>query len=119
MTILGARPFTRYRRIAGTTSSAGIYVPGAETSSTQSGSIQVATDEDLIVLPEGLRSRDPRIILTTASLRVADPSTGLPGDEVTWPEVTERYIVAAVGRTYDLLPHYRALVVRVPEAVNG
>lgn len=116
MTILGARPFTRYRRAAGTTSSAGIYVPGSETSSTQSGSIQPLTDEELQVLPEGLRSRDPRVILTTSDLRVADPQTGLPGDEVIWPAVSERYLVQMVGRTYDLLPYYRAIVVRKPEA---
>jgi len=53
-----SRSFTLVQEAAGSRSSAGIWVPGATTETTLTGSIQPTTDRERLQLPEGERSSE-------------------------------------------------------------
>jgi hypothetical protein len=111
--ILGAESITRVRYAAGTRGTDGRYVPGASTSSTIAASVQPATDEDLQTLPEGERTRQAKRVYTATELRCASQHSDWQSDRLTIDSVS--YEVRRVDRERKVLPHYRAIVVRVQE----
>ena len=109
--ILGSASFTRTRYAASTVVN-GEPVAGATTTTTITGSVQPLTGREVERLPEGVRQRVTLKIYTTAELRAADPTTSPKrrGDEVTVDG--EVFEVTEVSQHTQLLPHYRAYLMR-------
>lgn len=75
-------------------------------------------NEEREVLPEGLRTRDPRVVFAAPdSFRSADVAGEYDADEVSIPDFG-MYQVVGVQRFRDgLIPHDRVTVVKVQEIV--
>lgn len=69
-------------RFASGTYTAGIYVPGAETLSTIRGSVQPLTTDELLLLPEGQRSRGSFKVYTSTELFTARESGKRKADQL-------------------------------------
>lgn len=113
MSILGAEAITRVRYAAGTRGTDGRMVPGAATSTTIQASVQPATDEDMQSLPEGERRREGKRVYTTSELRTASQYAGTEADTLTIGGAS--FQVRRVDRERLILPHYRAIAIRVQE----
>jgi hypothetical protein len=112
--ILGAETITRRRQAAGTRGSDGRYTPGATTDTTIQASVQPFAADELAVLPEGERHREPRKVYTTSDLRTGDQHLGTPADRLVIDSVV--FEVVAVERHRSVIPHYKARAVRLQEA---
>ena len=111
--ILGAEPITRVRTAAGTRGTDGRFTAGASTSTTIQASVQPATDQDLQLLEEGYRRREAKRVYTTSELRTASQHDATNADILTIGGVS--FQVQVVDHERKIIPHYRAIVVRVQE----
>lgn len=112
--ILGREPLTRRRFGAYTRGADGRATPGAAVDATIKGSIQPADDDDLQSLPEGERDREARVVLTKSDLRIADDENQTPADHLLIDG--DAFEVRKVSRIRAILPHYRAIAVRLQES---
>lgn len=102
---------TRIRYSAGAYAN-GVWTDGSETESDITASVQPVSGDDLLRMPEGLRTRDVVAIYTADSLRTANETDGIAADHVVHQD--EEYEITSVERwTLPMLPHYRAIGVRV------
>ena len=78
--------------------------------------VQDLTGQELQILSEGNRSRDPRCIHIDTPLLVADSEAGVVSDQIDWNGHT--YDVHKITWDYsptDLLPHTEATILRLQE----
>ena len=111
--ILGQEPITRRRYGTATWGADGKPSFAAPTDSTIQASVQPANGRDLQILSEGLRGRETIKVYTTSDLVVAEVD-GARSDELVVDGLV--FQVHSVGRQRAVLPHYKALAVRVQEA---
>jgi len=114
MSILGREKITRRRFAADTRGADGRTVKGAAVDVIVWASVQPASDDDLQTLPEGERSRQAKTLLSKSELRVADEELRLPADHALIDG--DVFEVRRVSRERAILPHYRAVVVKLQEA---
>ncbi len=115
MGILGAEPLTFTRDPGGSRGSDGRYAEGLGPGVTPfEASVQPANGEDLQLLEEGLRKRDAKKLYTDTELQTASqhPPAHL-ADQVTIDGV--EYDVMHVEGQRSVLPHFKAIVVRLKE----
>lgn len=108
--MLGATTLTVTRRAAGSYV-AGVWTPGATSTLTVEGSLQPMTGRELLLLPEGERTRARWKLYTETELRTADETTTTEADRVSW---NGRSLVVVRVQDYShvgLLPHYRCELV--------
>ncbi len=106
---------TRYRRGAGSYV-AGEWVDGTLTTSSLTASVQPAGGQDLLRLPESLRTRDAvKVFVGPGELRTADERTGLAADRILH-EGEEYEVVGVEEFTATQMPHVEAMAVRVDRA---
>lgn len=110
--ILGSLPVTLSRN-TGTRGSDGRWVDGTATTSTIYGSIQPASGKDMATLPQGDRQRDGKKFYTTTLLKTVDQHAGTPADRIIYESVT--YEVRSVANENRIIPHYKAMLVRIQE----
>ena len=91
----------------------GASIAGAETMVTIVAGVQPMGGKDRQALPEGYRSRDGKRIYTETELSPADQHTGTTGDLLVIDGIT--YEVVTVTRERMILPHFKALAVRIQE----
>jgi hypothetical protein len=113
MSILGSESITRVRYAVGTRGTDGRMVPGAATSTAIAASVQPASDEDMQSLPEGERRREGKRVYTVTELRTASQHAGTEADTLTIGGVS--FQVRRVDRERSIIPHYRAIAIRVQE----
>lgn len=117
MTILGQEAVTRRRYVAGTRTAAseGAWVEGTSTDTEILASVQPANARDLQIIEEGLRQRDAiKVYTDDEALRTGNQHDGVSADEVIVDGIS--YQVQSVARQRAVLPHYKAICVRVQEA---
>ena len=114
--MLGIEDITRVRYAAGAWGSNGRWTPGATTSTTIEASVQPASGKVLATLPEGERSRDPRMIFTFDALRGASQYDGTDADRLTIDSVSYEVRELTDWRTAAPIAHYEALALRVQES---
>lgn len=107
------RTITRTRYAAGTWGSAGQFTAGASASTSIIAAVQGATDQDMQSLDEGERRREAKRVYTTTQLRTVDQHNQTPADTLTIDGVV--YQVRRVDIYSLVIPHYRAIAVRVQE----
>ncbi len=114
MSILGAELITLRTFAAGSWDASGVFVPGASTDTTISGSVQPLEGEDREILPEGERHRDGIKVYTKSAVRPVDQYTA---------ESAQHFIVDGVvyeiwnaKRWRDVIVHTKALALRVQES---
>lgn len=86
---------------------------GASTDSVIDASVQPANGKDMQIAPEGTRQRDVRVVLTESVILEEDPDTAQPADQILYRG--ETYEVHNVGQMDAVIPHHRAIVVRLQE----
>lgn len=112
--ILGAQAITRRRYAAYTTNSSGVRVRGASADIATTGSVQPMNGRELELLPELARAGDSRKVYTETELRTEDQHAGTPADEVIVDSLT--FKVMQVERQVAIIPHYKAILLRIAEA---
>lgn len=110
-----ATSVTRRRYAAYTTNSSGIRTRGAAVDTTIGADVQPLNGKEIALLPEGARASDSRKAYTATELRTEDQHLGLPADEVVIGGVT--FKVLKVEQQIAVIPHYRATLIRIGEAV--
>lgn len=89
----------------------GIWQEGAETTLTIMASVQPATPDDMMMLPEGRRERSAYVLFTATPLRTAVEGRH---NADTLEIYGEAYEVTQVGVWQNnVLPHYRAIATKV------
>jgi len=111
--ILGQEPISRLRYAAQVRDSEGYIVDAAPTSSTIYASVQPMNGKDVEQLSEGERHREGLKLYTQSDLRTADQYLGTIADKVVIDGIT--YEVMHVERQRSILPHYKAMVLRLQE----
>lgn len=110
--ILGEEPIT-LRRPGATTWTAGRPVIGASTDIPIQAGVQPATGADRQVLEEGLRSRKTKRVYTATELFGVDDRDANTADRLLIGG--ETYVVQNVVQLRKLIPHYKAIAVRLTE----
>lgn len=116
MPILGGEAATRRRFAAGTRGTSGRFTPGATIDTAIVAAVQPASGDDLQTLPEGERTMEVWRIYSDTELRAAVQSTGEQADRVIVDAIV--YEVRKVwdwGRSIRLIPHHKALAIRLQE----
>jgi len=90
----------------------GLYVDGATSTITIQASVQPATGEDMITLPEGRRMSDYVKIYTATNLQVLGEGVGLQPDVLTWRGHSYECISVDV-RQMTVVPHYKYIFSRI------
>ncbi len=75
------KTFTAYRRAAGSYVS-GRWVAGSESSFTVEGSMQPMKPNELLLLPEGIRTKDVKKFYTDVELQTANTKTQVVADQI-------------------------------------
>lgn len=115
MSILGAEPCTLIRYASGTRDATGRYVEGAATSTPITGAIQPMPGRMRQALPEGLREKDGRKILTEHQIRPASHyGSGRSADQIVVDGIT--YDVVGAEHWRAVVPHYQGALIRVDES---
>jgi len=110
--ILGSLPVTLSRN-TGSRGTDGRWVDGTPTTSTIYGSIQPMNGKDMASLPEGERQVDGKKFYTRTLLKTANQHDGTPADRIIYDSIT--YEVRGVAHENRIIPHYKALLVRIQE----
>lgn len=116
MILLGAESVTRTTYAAGAWSSSGRWVSGSGSTSTISASVQPAGPKELELLPEGDRVRDPRAVWTATELSAGGQHAGTSPDRLSVGGVVYEVRSVEVYRPGAMLPHCKAVCVRLAEA---
>ena len=116
MTLLATRPMTRQRfATAGTWGTDGLKTEPASTDTTiQATGPQPLSGTDLATLTEAERATDMRKIYSETELRTLSQHDDRAADRVVIDGVT--YEVRKVSEQTAVIPHWRALIVRLLEA---
>ena len=75
-------------RTAGGTWTKGLYSGGAATTLTGNAIVYPAGNRDLLLLPEGLRTRETIVVIWDAELRTANEATGTQADRIAYDSKT-------------------------------
>lgn len=116
--MLGQRPIVRRRFDGAGTVTDGDWSPPPYEDQPILATVQPLTGDELQVLDSGKRSRQPRKVYTRAEVRVADQERGLTttatmSDQLVIDGLV--YEVMEVSRQETVIPHYRAVVLRLQE----
>jgi hypothetical protein len=111
--ILGLITVQLVRSTSGTRGTDGRFVISVPTTSYIKASIQPADGKTLQMLEEGQRQQDVKKMYTTTEVRTGDQHAGSKADKIVYSGVT--YEVIKVSREYALIPHYKAILIRVKE----
>lgn len=111
--ILGEETITLRRYDGAGAYADGKWIEGSTSDTAISASVQPAEGKDLEVLEAGLRSRQPIRIYTTTALVAVDDRDGTEGDLLVID--ADIYRVHNVERQRSLIPHYKAIAVRLSE----
>lgn len=103
------------RRYGAQTQNVTTYLPeqSADPGTEFRGAWQQPTARQLQVMPEGYRSKDPRVVICDLDLRTASPQDATAADEVLRDGV--RYKVVEAHECLGPLSHWEAVVIRVGE----
>lgn len=103
-------PFT-FKRRAATTYTNGKAVLGAESDVVLDGSLQPMNSRDVLLLPEGQRTRENLKLYTDTQLFPAEKETGRPADRLTIGSSV--YEVTGIEMwTLTDIPHYKAILTK-------
>lgn len=112
--ILGTEPIKRRRYSAGSYGTDGRWDDGGRLDDEILASVQPMNGRDLQLLPEGLRQRDSIKVYTEAELRTANQHVAKQADELQIDSIW--YQVHTVSRQRSIIPHYKAICLRVQES---
>lgn len=114
MSILGQEPITLRSFAAGSRNALGRWAEGASTDTVIQASVQPAKGQDMTLLPEGSRQSDSKRVYTTSALVTDNQHDGRSADQLVIDTIV--YQVMSVKRERSIIPHYRAICLRVTEA---
>lgn len=120
MALVGRETITRRRFAVGTRGTDGRFVPGAAADTPFVASVQAAAGQDLEILPEGKRTRDPKRVYTDPGFDLigADQHTGESGDHLIIDGIEYEVFRVWDWRPASPLPHTKALAVRLQEVAT-
>jgi len=112
--VIPRRTLTYYRDPGGGSFIDGTWNQPALISASFTASIQPVKPQEMLLLPEARRNEETLKLYTSTALRTADEQNNLNADQV---EIDgARYEVLSVATWgNDIIPHYKALVVRMQE----
>lgn len=111
--LISATSITLRRYLSGTVGADGRFSKGAATDSTIIASVQSADDEDLEILPEGLRRAEGKRIYTATAIHTADQYGLDAADRLVIDSVS--YVAAKINGYPGPLAHTRVIAVRLQE----
>lgn len=111
--ILGEEPILRLRFSAQVRDSDGYITDAVPVESLILASVQPMSGKDVEKLSEGERHREGLKLYTVSDLRTADQYAGTIADRVVIDDIT--YEVLHVERQRSVIPHYKAMVLRMQE----
>jgi len=114
MSILGAEPITLRTFAASNDYTGGVYAPGAPTDTIISGSVQPLEGKDRQLLPEGERHRDGKKVYTKTALSPVDQYLATNAQHLIIDTI--EYEVHNVKQQRSVIPHFKALVLRIQES---
>jgi len=112
--ILGLQTVTLSRYAIGSRGTDGRFVPGTPTTSSIEATVQPANGRDMQTLPEGERQKRGIKLYTTTLLYLADQDAKRLADRIAYEG--ESFEVRHVEEQPRIIPHYKALALRVDEA---
>lgn len=100
------------KRYAAATLIKGVYQAVTPTTFTITASIQPASGDEVMTLPEGDREKELLAVFTNTALRTIDQDTKTEADRITW-EGSDYEVIKVSPWKMGALDHYECIVARV------
>jgi len=112
--IIGLQTVSLTRYPIGTRGTDGRFVPGTAVVTSIEATVQPASGRDMQTLPEGERQKRGIKLYTTTLLKLADQDAKRLADRIAYD--SETFEVRHVEEQPRIIPHYKALALRIDEA---